>query len=416
MANPTLRYQVFYTEADKTPISVPRSSLVTDAGDITFIGKNRQEYGEVFNSNVVHLLEHFASPADSAGNPDFNFVVNPTLRNPNVGQIWYDKTNNVPKSWNGTKWVSFSNKSTAVAGNSGVLGHGNQIPAPINRFGQAYPYSECSWTVSPFGLTGPNQLSFLSCYTDASAKINMQYMQKGSLVLENGYANFQIISIGGTSGHGVPPSTPNIPGLTPTPTVTPSPTPTTTSAITPSVTPTLTRTPGATRSATPTPTASRTGTPLPSVTRTQTPTPSPTPTITPTVSPSVPPPIWVDIYDQTVLSETTVGTPMTMGYRSTDAGLIIIYNSNGMSIPSQWIRNDDPTNYSIRVSGVDGNLPLSGFTDDWLNAGIIRSWEIATDASTPAGYYNSTFFVEIMRNSDEQIMDSCQVILQISVQ
>lgn len=416
MANPTLRYQIFYTEADKTPISVPRSSLVIDAGDIAFIGKNRQEYGEVFNTNTVHLLEHFACPSDADGKPDFTYVVNPTLRNPMLGQIWYDKRKNVPKTWNGTSWIAFANKESAVAGNSGVLFHGTQIPAPINRFGQPYEYKECSWVVSPFGLTGPTRISFLSCYTDMNAKITMQYMQEGSLTLQNGYANFQIISIGGTTDHGVPPSTPNIPGLTPTPTVSPSATPSQTAGITPSVTPTLTRTPGTTRSATPTPTASRTGTPLPSVTRTMTPTPSPTPTITPTVSPSVPPPIWVDIFDQSITNETPYGTPMTLGYRSTNAGLIIIYNNQGMSIPSQWIRNDDPTNYSIMVSNVSGPLELSGFTDDWLNAGIIRSWEITTLADTAPGSYPTTFTVEIMRNSDEQIMDRCTVTLQITVQ
>lgn len=94
MSNPSLRYQVYYTTEDKTPIAVPRSSVVNTAGDIVFIGKNRVEYGEVFNENVVHLLENFAVEEDPAkpGNPALTSVIAPMLSRPTIGQVWYNKT------------------------------------------------------------------------------------------------------------------------------------------------------------------------------------------------------------------------------------------------------------------------------------------------------------------------------------
>ncbi|WAX21721.1 hypothetical protein [Stenotrophomonas phage RAS14] len=422
MSNYTSRYQIFYTDKDKTPISVPRSLVVTDAGDIVFIGKNRKEYGEVFNTNVLHLLEHFACPEGSDGMPDYNTVIKPTLRNPTVGQIWFNKTKKSPFLWNGTKWVSFASRNRTIGGNNGVLYNGNQIPAPLSNINGTLtpmPYSDCAWTVSPFGMTAATRLTYLECYTDKDAWVTMRYMVQGSLELVEGYANYQIIGVGGSNewnggNNGVPPSTPNIPGLTPTPSVTRSGTPQPTAPVTPSVTPTITRTPGMTRSLTPTPTASRTETPVPSVTRTQTPTPSPTPTITPTVSPSVPPPIWINIFDQKTVKDVAVGTDYSLNYRITEAGLIIIYDNYGLSIPSQWIYNDSPVNYSIRVSNVVGE-PLTGFVDDWLNTGVQRTWGIVTTNTTAVGTYTVTFLVEIMRNGDQQIMDRCNITLQINV-
>ena len=96
--NPALRYQVYYTTQDKTPIIIPRSSLVSDYGDVVFIGKNKLEYGEVFNANVLHILENFACPEDptNPGNPLLSVTFGPLLSNPSQGQIWHNKTINAP--------------------------------------------------------------------------------------------------------------------------------------------------------------------------------------------------------------------------------------------------------------------------------------------------------------------------------
>lgn len=408
MLNPTLRYQVFYTQKDISPINIPRSSLIRDAGDVVFIGKNRQEYGEVFNNNTVHLLEHFACNGTADETPDFSNVINPTLRKPTIGQIWFNKTKSIPYVWNGTKWATFAGKESATAGNSGVIYNGQQIPAPLRPItGLPIPYSECSWSVSPFGVTNNQRISYLECYTDSEAWVTMRYMFQGSLNLIEGYANFTILGIGGSSNTGTPPPTPNIPGLTPTPTMSPSATPPLTPAVTPTVTPTMTKTPRPTKTATPTPTSSSTGTPVPSLSRTVTPTPSPTPTVTPTFTPSVPAQIYVDIFDQNIKVGINAGDSVTVGYSSMPNSLIVVYDNTGMTIPNKYLYNDDPVNYSIRISNVS-NAALTGFQEDWLNMGIQRKWEITGGVGTIV-----TFDVAIMRNSDEHIMETCKVTLQV---
>lgn len=399
-SNPSLRYQVYYTKEDKTPIIVPRSSVVTTSGDIVYIGKNRLEYGEVFNENVLHLLEHYAAPEDpnKAGFPLLSGVIAPLLSKPTVGQIWYNKTKGSPAVWNGISWIGFEQNDT-VSGNSGVVLHGQQLPRPVSVDGYTYDYSECSWVVSPFGFSEPERIIFLSCYTDSQARVNMQYRRAGNPALLNGYATYQIIGIRDTKNHGVPFPTPNVPGLTPTPTVTPTVTPSRTPGVSPTVTPTVTRTPGQTRSATPTPTVTRTETPVPSISRTNTPTPTPTPTITATITPSLPPPIYVDIYDQNVSRSTPVG------YSVLNTGIVIVYDQEGMNVPSQWLFNDDPANYSVRATLISGATP-TGIMDAWLNCATNRTWELASSTST--------FLIEIMRNVDNFIMDTCTVTLTVT--
>lgn len=417
MSNPSLRYQVYYTTEDKTPIAVPRSSVVNTAGDIVFIGKNRVEYGEVFNENVVHLLENFAVEEDPAkpGNPALTSVIAPMLSRPTIGQVWYNKTKKVHFVWDGTKWISFEEEDV-VAGNSGVIFHGQQLPRPVSDTDNyTYDYSECSWVVSPFGFTEPQRIIFLSCYTDSTSRVNMQYRQAGNPALLNGYATYQILGIRDTKNHGVPFPTPNVPGLTPTPTVTPSVTPSRTPALSPTITPTITRTPGQTRSATPTPTVTRTETPLPSITRTNTPTPTPTPTITPTITPSKPAPIYVDIRD--VVASDTVNTSGAgkAGYSILQNLLSLTYNSQGMQVPTQWLYNDDPANYSVRATLQNGNVTPAGDFDSWLNCALDRNWEVTNQVGTP-GTYTATIRIEIQRDADDFVMDTCIVTLTVTVQ
>ncbi len=400
-SNPSLRYQVHYTTEDKSPIIVPRSSVVTTSGDIVYIGKNRLEYGEVFNENILHLLEHYAAPEDpnKPGFPLLSGVIAPLLSRPTIGQVWFNKTKESPAVWNGINWISFEQNDT-VAGNSGVIFHGSQLPRPISDDGYTYNYSECSWVVSPFGFSEPERIIFLSCYTDAQARVTMQYRRAGNPALLNGYATYQIIGIRDTKNHGVPFPTPNVPGLTPTPTVTPTVTPSRTPGVSPTVTPTVTRTPGQTRSATPTPTVTRTETPVPSISRTNTPTPTPTPTITATITPSLPPPIYVDIYDQNISRSTP-----PVGYSVLNTGIIIVYDGAGMNVPSQWLFNDDPANYSVRATLLSGVTP-TGIMSAWLNCATNRTWEIASSTTT--------FRIEIKRNVDNFIMDTCTVTLTVA--
>ncbi len=56
--------------------------------DLTLLGKNVSNYGEVFNENFVHLLENFAN----ASAPNY----------PITGQIWYDTSENRLKVYDGS--------------------------------------------------------------------------------------------------------------------------------------------------------------------------------------------------------------------------------------------------------------------------------------------------------------------------
>ena len=58
--------------------------------DLTLIGKNSSNYGEVFNENLVKLLENFASTSQ------------PTY--PITGQLWFDKGDNRLKVYTGTEF------------------------------------------------------------------------------------------------------------------------------------------------------------------------------------------------------------------------------------------------------------------------------------------------------------------------
>lgn len=261
--------------------------VLQDRGDISFIGKNKLEYGREFNENVLHLLENFSAPS-IAGNepaPDLQQVLSPLLLNPTEGQVWYNSTIEMPFVWNGERWVILDD-GNLVAGNSGVIYDGETIPLPIGQDGYVYSYDECTWNVSPWGFDESSPLTFMACYTDGNGKVFMQYRTAGDIGYSVGYANFQILGIKNSSNNGVPPPTPVIPGLTPTPTVTPTMTPMATMTPTPSVTATITRTPSNTVSATPHPSATPTPTVTPTLTSTITPTPTVSPTVTPSVTPS----------------------------------------------------------------------------------------------------------------------------------
>ena len=55
--------------------------------DLTLLGKNANSYGEFVNENFVHMLENFANTSSP--------------NNPIVGQLWFDKTENRLKVYDG---------------------------------------------------------------------------------------------------------------------------------------------------------------------------------------------------------------------------------------------------------------------------------------------------------------------------
>lgn len=57
---------------------------------LTFIGKNVSKFGEIQNTNFLHILENFASTSEPA--------------NKLTGQLWFDKSTLSIKVFNGTSW------------------------------------------------------------------------------------------------------------------------------------------------------------------------------------------------------------------------------------------------------------------------------------------------------------------------
>ena len=87
-------YYIYYTDASTGAIAIPiaKSSLDQTTIDIALVGKTRLEYGGIFNENLLHLLESFASESADRLTPDQTKTYLQLLDNPVVGQFWYNKT------------------------------------------------------------------------------------------------------------------------------------------------------------------------------------------------------------------------------------------------------------------------------------------------------------------------------------
>lgn len=267
-------YNVKSTRKDVPAISINEGEIDNSIA-VKLFGRKKLAYGQDLNENLLRLLETFACPqavVDGAVVPDTTQASDNMFDNPVEGQLWYNST---PLSeglfvYDGSQWVE-QRKFGDVAANWGVIAHGSQIPLPVAPNGRTFTYAECSWIVSPYGY--PNSIDYMTCRTDTSANVTMQYSLENDAALIAGYANYLIIGIPGNVNLGS--ITPGL-SLTPTPTVTPTPT------ITNSTTPT----PTPTRAVTPTPTPTHSLTPTPTISPSVGDTPTPTPSVTPSPAPA----------------------------------------------------------------------------------------------------------------------------------
>ena len=275
-------YTLSYTDNTKNPITVNKQTLIQNIVDITLLGKARKEYGEVFDANLVHMLENFACPENPSnpGNPNLNITVANVLEQPTQGQLWYNTTQLKLFVYSGTAWVPLGAASD-IGGNSGIIAHGEQLPLPISPItGYQFTYDQCNWMVSPFNF--PSEIDYMICYTNSEGLVTSEYRVSSTQTITSGYAFYQIIGIKNNENEGTDnPVTPPIPSATPLPNVSPTPSPSIGSSPTPtpSITPTTTKTPQ----------PSPTGTPNPSPTQSPSTTPIATTTPTPTPTTSIQP-------------------------------------------------------------------------------------------------------------------------------
>lgn len=153
-----MTYQVNYTETtnpSKTPITVADQTLNSQTS-LTFVGKNYAGYAPIIATDLLHLLENFASPMNSSGTGPASSA----LTNPVQGQLWYDNTNNLLKVYDGTTWNAAG--SIKKAQTAPLVSNSNAGDLWVNTVSsQLYLFSGSNWLLvgpqfSSGTLTGPN--------------------------------------------------------------------------------------------------------------------------------------------------------------------------------------------------------------------------------------------------------------------
>ena len=172
----------------------------TTATSLTLVGQNYIGWGEIFQENLVHLMENFARSAIPANalvgqlwfdttakrlnvlvaedlwRPLVTSVVN-TLppASPNVGDFWYDTTRRQVRVWNSTAWQIVGPVYTATQGPTGAnaVSIADSLNTPRHvvslesrgaTFAIFNPYTEFLTLneVAGFGNTIPRGFSFRS--------------------------------------------------------------------------------------------------------------------------------------------------------------------------------------------------------------------------------------------------------------
>jgi hypothetical protein len=94
---------------DGTVFATVNDGTVNTASSMTLVGKNYAGYGEFLDENFIHLLENGSNTTAPAA--------------PLTGQLWWDKTNNLLKVYNGTTFKTISAATaSALAPTSNVTG------------------------------------------------------------------------------------------------------------------------------------------------------------------------------------------------------------------------------------------------------------------------------------------------------
>lgn len=418
-------YSILYTSKDRRRILIQRKRFVDDVIDLVLIGKRRVEYGEIFNTNVLRLLENFAAPSNADGNPDQLSLTENTLLRPVRGQFWFDSTQKTLKYYNNSKWNSLKDRNKLI-GISGTVSDGEQIPLPDG----ITEYDRCAMTVSPYFYQNSQDMISHLIHVDSSGLVTAKY--RNSVGVVSGTANYMLLYLGADivssqrticdppvinptptpTRSPTPTSTPSIgASVTPTPTVTPTSQPSPTPQ--PSVTPTLTRTPNVGVTITPTPTSQPSLTPQETLQASMTPTMSPTPTPASSVTPTPTVSFSGGLNSGFPVGHQAGSSIASMGY----AEAVWTLNPNGtvtvsdVNQPETVVGNwyvgptSNTSNYEMRftVTGASESAQLSPFTafpSVWYSGGITISQcgNAFFIPGSPCGFYGYVDFDITIRN------------------
>lgn len=95
-------------KTDGSIYAVVADGTIDTGTSLVLVGKNYSGYGEFLNENLFRLLENHANPTQPP--------------NPIVGQLWFDKSTNILKVFNGTDFRSLGG---AIAGTTSPTGNNN---------------------------------------------------------------------------------------------------------------------------------------------------------------------------------------------------------------------------------------------------------------------------------------------------
>lgn len=111
-------------------VTVSDNTINSSKTTIQLIGRGFPNYGDELNTNMVHLMEHFANTTAPL--------------NQIIGQIWMDTTADVLKYWDGTQWNALV---FTTPGSEGAIG-GNIIGEIKILAGSSVPtgWVECDGT------------------------------------------------------------------------------------------------------------------------------------------------------------------------------------------------------------------------------------------------------------------------------
>lgn len=137
---------IIYNSTGQVILTLADGDVDSSATSLDLIGKNRNNYGELYNNNLVKLLTSFASPDTqqprspqpgqlwfntttkrlsvydgTSFKPTYGATVSATAPlTTSTGDLWYDAINSQLKIWNGSIYKTIAPNTSALYGKFGI--------------------------------------------------------------------------------------------------------------------------------------------------------------------------------------------------------------------------------------------------------------------------------------------------------